>query len=61
MITRRGVLKLFGVGVLGLIATAAYPFVEALARPRAVSYTHLDVYKRQVQDDALEGLPVRWR
>lgn len=38
MITRRGVLKLFGVGVLGLIATAAYPFVEALARPRVTSY-----------------------
>lgn len=38
MITRRGVLKLFGVGVLGVIATAAYPFVEALARPRVTSY-----------------------
>lgn len=38
MITRRGVLKLFGVGVLGLIATAAYPFIEALARPRVTSY-----------------------
>jgi len=38
MITRRGVLKLFGVGVLGLIATAAYPFIEALARPRVTNY-----------------------
>ena len=39
MITRRGVLELFGVGVLGLIATAAYPFIEALARPRVTNYT----------------------
>jgi predicted MPP superfamily phosphohydrolase len=38
MITRRGVLKLFGVGLLGVIATAAYPFIEALARPRVTSY-----------------------
>lgn len=38
MITRRGLLKLFGVGVLGLIATAAYPFIEALARPRVTNY-----------------------
>ncbi|RYE47922.1 MAG: metallophosphoesterase [Hyphomicrobiales bacterium] len=38
MIARRGVLKLFGVGVLGLIATAAYPFIEALARPRITTY-----------------------
>lgn len=38
MITRRGLLKLFGVGVLGLIATAAYPFIEALARPRVTTY-----------------------
>lgn len=38
MITRRGVLKLFGVGLLGLVATAAYPFIEALARPRITSY-----------------------
>jgi len=38
MITRRGVLKLFGAGMLGVIATAAYPFIEALARPRVTSY-----------------------
>lgn len=38
MITRRGVLRLFGVGVLGLIATAAYPFIGALARPRVTTY-----------------------
>lgn len=38
MITRRGLLKLFGVGVLGLIATAVYPFIEALARPRVTTY-----------------------
>lgn len=31
-------LKLFGVGLLGLIAAAAYPFVEALDRPRIAHY-----------------------
>jgi uncharacterized protein len=38
MITRRRLLQLFGVGLLGLFATAAYPFVEAVARPRVANY-----------------------
>lgn len=38
MVTRRQLLKYFGVGLLGLVATAAYPFAEALARPRITHY-----------------------
>lgn len=38
VITRRGVLKLFGAGLLGLFATALYPLVEAMGRPRIASY-----------------------
>ncbi|MDB5542378.1 MAG: ykuE [Devosia sp.] len=38
MITRRGVLKLFGAGFVALLATAAYPFIEVLARPRITRY-----------------------
>ena len=39
MITRRGLLKLFGAGVLGLVATAAYPFAEVMGRPRITRYS----------------------
>lgn len=38
MITRRGLLKLFGASVLGLVATVAYPFTEVMARPRITRY-----------------------
>lgn len=38
MITRRGLLKLFGVGFLGLVAAAAYPFTEVMGRPRITRY-----------------------
>lgn len=31
-------LKLFGAGLLGLFAAAAYPFIEALGRPRIANY-----------------------
>jgi predicted MPP superfamily phosphohydrolase len=38
MITRRGLLKLFGAGFLSLLATAAYPFAEVMGRPRVTRY-----------------------
>lgn len=38
MITRRGLLKLFGAGFLSLIATAAYPFTEVFRRPEIRRY-----------------------
>lgn len=38
MITRRGLMKLFGAGVLSLLATAAYPFTEVMGRPRITRY-----------------------
>lgn len=38
MITRRGFLKLFGAGFAGLLATAAYPFTEVMARPQVTRY-----------------------
>jgi hypothetical protein len=39
MITRRGVLKLLGAGLLSGLAFALYPFVEVFARPRVTSYS----------------------
>lgn len=38
MITRRGLMKLFGAGVLSLVATAAYPFTEVFRRPEIRHY-----------------------
>lgn len=38
MITRRGLMKLFGAGFLSLIATAAYPFTEVFRRPEIRRY-----------------------
>jgi predicted MPP superfamily phosphohydrolase len=38
IITRRGVLKLLGAGLVTVVATAAYPFVEALASPLVTRY-----------------------
>ncbi len=38
MITRRGLVKLFGAGFLSLLATAAYPFTEVMGRPRITRY-----------------------
>lgn len=38
VITRRGVLKLFGAGLLAGLATIAYPFVEVFGRPRVTRY-----------------------
>ena len=38
MITRRGLLKLLGAGLLTLVATAAYPFTEVLGKPRVTKY-----------------------
>ncbi|MFN3509164.1 MAG: metallophosphoesterase [Allorhizobium sp.] len=38
MITRRGLMKLFGAGFLTLVATAAYPFTEVMGRPRITRY-----------------------
>tara|TARA_B100000678_G_scaffold101836_1_gene85011 strand:- start:582 stop:1481 length:900 start_codon:yes stop_codon:yes gene_type:complete len=38
MITRRGLLKLFGAGVLTLVATAVYPFTEVFGKPRITRY-----------------------
>lgn len=39
MITRRNVLKALVGGVAGLFATAAYPFVEVMARPQVTRYS----------------------
>lgn len=38
-ITRRGVLKLLGAGLLSGLAFALYPLVEVFARPRVTSYS----------------------
>lgn len=38
MITRRGLVKLFGAGLLSLVATAAYPFTEVFRRPEIRRY-----------------------
>lgn len=38
MITRRGLVKLFGAGFLSLVATAAYPFTEVFRRPEIRRY-----------------------
>lgn len=38
MITRRGLMKLFGAGFLSLAATAAYPFTEVFRRPEIRRY-----------------------
>lgn len=38
MITRRGVLKLLGAGLMAGVAAIAYPFVEVFGRPRITHY-----------------------
>lgn len=38
MITRRGLIKLLGAGLLTLVATAAYPFSEVFGKPRIAKY-----------------------
>ncbi|WP_240233515.1 metallophosphoesterase [Devosia lacusdianchii] len=38
MITRRGVLKLLGAGLMAGLAAVAYPFVEVFGRPRITRY-----------------------
>ncbi|MGO4437445.1 metallophosphoesterase [Rhizobium sp. RAF56] len=39
MITRRGLLKLFGAAFTAMVATAAYPFTEVMATPHLRRYT----------------------
>ena len=51
-----GILRLDGNGIIGLISLILLTSIGTWGMPQTVSYTHLDVYKRQVKTSTLAPL-----